>query len=113
MTKTIARQMTLDEALEARDKGMDQVEENAEKLTPDFAPLAYAFIVKYLSNGHDVSAEDINTACCNSGIIPHDDRAFGPVYLKLMRDGRIVKTGTGPRRKGHGAPGATIWRINR
>ena len=54
--------------------------------------------------------EDITDACKAAGIVPHEDRAFGPVYLALARQGAIVRVGYMARRRGHGAP-APGWRL--
>lgn len=43
------------------------------------------------------------------GHIPHDDRAFGAVFLSLVRANLIRCTGYAPRAKGHGTAGARIW----
>jgi hypothetical protein len=47
----------------------------------------------------------------HAGIVPHDCRSFGPVYMKLARKGLIEKCGTIPRRHGHGTAGGNVWRL--
>lgn len=70
------------------------------------------FIVAFLSYvGCPVSGEDITDAAKKAGNIPHDDRAFGPVYASLLRHGRIVISGTTTRRKGHGTAGGRVYSI--
>ena len=56
------------------------------------------------------AGENITDACKAAGIVPHEDRAFGPVYLALARQGAIVRVGYMARRRGHGAP-APGWRL--
>ncbi len=57
-----------------------------------------------------VSGEVLTNACVASGIVPHDDRAFGPVFSQLARQGHIETTGYASRSKGHGTAGARLWR---
>jgi hypothetical protein len=96
-------------AREKRDEGMERVERNA---GPMFSENAQRFIVDYLSRHPPTSCEIIVNACKDAGIRPHNDHAFGPVFLKLFKDGRIRKAGMTKRFKGHAAPGANIWGIN-
>ncbi len=52
--------------------------------------------------------------CKDAGILPPssmDDRAFGPVYLRLAHSQRIRQCGTATRLKGHGTAGARVWEI--
>lgn len=95
--------------IEARDQAMAQVGANAG--TP-FSDKAYDFIQTYLSDlPAGASGEDITDACKAAGIIPHDDRAFGPVFMRLAKHGVITKAGYRPRAKGHGTGGANVWRL--
>lgn len=95
-------------AICARDNAMDSVERNAGK---DFSAKAGAHIVLYLTEHSEATGEDITDAVKKKGCVPHDDRAFGPVYLRLMRNGIIESVKFVPRRKGHGAPGAQVWKL--
>jgi len=90
-----------------RDRSMKRVERNAGQ---EFGARARAFIVSHLREHGATSGEDLTDACKRAGIEPHDDRAFGPVFLKLSRDGDIESAGSCERRKGHGTRGGTIWR---
>lgn len=98
-----------DDARRKRDDGMDRVERNAGKW---FSLRAQQFIPTYLFDNGPTSGELIVNACKKKGIIPHNDRAFGPVLLKLSREQVIEKDGSAPRLKGHLAPGATIWKLS-
>lgn len=61
---------------------------------------------------HRAPGEDITDACKAEGIKPpKDDRAFGPVYMALAKQGRIVKDGNVKRRKGHACHGGIIWKL--
>ena len=101
-------QLTLDESLHRRDVALCRVSRNAGHA---FAEEARQFVLDYLQRQGDSSGEAITDACRRAGIVPHDDRAFGPVYLGLSRRGLIVKRGDCPRIKGHGAGGGIIWGI--
>ena len=96
-------------ARQKRDEGMDKVERNAGE---EFSERAARFIPDYLSRNPPTSCEVIVNAAKKHGIIPHNDHAFGPVFLKLFRQGIIKKAGMTKRFKGHCAPGANIWALN-
>jgi hypothetical protein len=98
----------LELAIAGRDAGMARVEAKA---GPKFSELARDFVISFLREHGDVSGEKITNACKKSGIVPHDDRAFGPVYMTLVRQGWIVKVGTCKRLKGHHTAGGNIWRL--
>lgn len=102
------RAPTLAESEVVRDDAMDRVEKKAGL---QFRIDAGAFVLRYLRLHGESSGEDITDACKEAGIVPHNDRAFGPVYMALSRQGIIEKCGTAARRKGHGTSGATIWRL--
>lgn len=107
----MSEQLTLADALKARDEAMQRVEENAEVISPDFSENAQRFILEYLLQHGESSGETLTNACLKAGIKPHDDRAFGPVYMKLSRAGRIEKAGMCVRKKGHGTAGGNIWKL--
>ena len=90
-----------------RDVALETVERNAGEL---FKERAMAFALDWMADKGVVSGEDITDACKAAGIVPHEDRAFGPVYLSLARQGSIVRVGYISRRRGHGAP-APGWRL--
>ena len=88
---------------------MSQVEANA---GIPFADAASNFAIRYLEQNGDSPGEDITDACKIAGIVPHDDRAFGPVYMSLSRRGVIECKGMVPRRKGHGTSGGKVWGLS-
>jgi len=90
-----------------RDTALETVERNAGE---EFKARAMAFALDWMAGKCIVSGEDITDACKAAGIVPHEDRAFGPVYLALARQGAIVRVGYISRRRGHGAP-APGWRL--
>jgi hypothetical protein len=99
---------SLGEAEAARDEAMAVVEIKAEGNEPGFSDRAAAFVLLYLADGPR-SGEDITDACVVAGIVPENLKAFGPVYMKLARSGKIVKCGMCARKRGHGSAGANIW----
>jgi len=99
---------TITEARALGEAGMKTVAENAGE---EFRDNAKNFVIDYLSKYGPASGETITDACKEAGIVPHSDRAFGPVIMSLQRKGLIEKCGTVARRKGHGAPGGCVWRI--
>jgi hypothetical protein len=103
------KELTLEQAIAARDSAMAAVEAKAEATQPAFVDMAAAFIVAYLRVNGAASSETITYACKESGLIPHDDRAFGPVYMRLSRQKVIAKQGHCVRRRGHGTSGGNIW----
>ena len=104
-------QLTLDQARARGEAAMSQVEVNAEEFFQRFSERAQVFVLEYLSRQGPSSGEAITNACRAAGVVPHDDRAFGPVYQKLSKARRIVKCGYCPRTKGHGTNGGIIWRV--
>lgn len=71
---------------------------------------AEEFVLEFLKKG-PASSESITDAARAVGIIPQDDRAFGPVYMSLAKAGKIIKSGECARKKGHGTAGGNIWRL--
>lgn len=94
--------------LAARDRAMEIV---AKRAGEDFYERAAAFVAAYLRQHGPTSSEDLTDACKAAGIEPeNDDRAFGPLYARLVKRGVIVWHGYCERRKGHGCAGGNIWR---
>lgn len=94
----------------ARDTAIASVEEAA---GPEFSVAAAQVVLELLAGGESIPAEQLTDACKARGIVPHDDRAFGPVYLRLVRAGLIEPCGLCARRKGHHTAGGRIWRLTR
>lgn len=91
-----------------RDRALKRVAKNSGR---KFQERALAFVLTWLNQHGEGSAEDISLACKAAGIKPHDDRAFGPVYYKLSQEGKIVKVGETIRKRGHGTSGGNLWRL--
>jgi hypothetical protein len=102
----VTEQPSLLDWRDERDTAMARVESNA---GPDFTERACAFVLDYLSSHGPTSGELLTLECKAAGIRPHDDRAMGPVFMRLSRRGLIVKRGTAIRRRGHGTSGGNVW----
>lgn len=70
------------------------------------------FFIDYLSKHGQASGEDLTDAAKNAGYVPHDDRAFGPIFASLARSRIIRVLDFAERRKGHGTSGARVWALS-
>jgi hypothetical protein len=94
-----------------RDAALAQVEANA---GPCFKARALRFVVEYLREHGERSGEEITDAAKAAGITPENtDRAFGPVYASLLKDGLIQRVGFCLRKKGHGCSGGSVYRLSK
>ena len=91
-----------------RDVAMTRVAEKAERVEPGFSERAYEALVAYVAQHAEFGGEDATDAIKAAGIVPHDDRAFGPIYMAAVRNGLIKRVRFVPRRRGHGSPGP-LW----
>lgn len=98
---------------ERRDDAIRRVAERAEENREGFLDDASAFVLNYLQQHGPTAGEVLTVACKNAGIKPHDDRAFGAVYLRLVRRGQIERVGTVRRERGHGTAGGNVWGLVR
>lgn len=94
-----------------RDAAIDQVVTHAERDRPTFQRDASAFVIRYLRQHGATPGEVLTIACKRSGIVPHDDRAFGAVYLSLVRQRVIERVATVPRLRGHRTAGGNVWAL--
>lgn len=94
-----------------RDRMMAAVAEKAERARAQFRADARAFVLAHLRAHGPTSGERVTNACKAAGIVPHDDRAFGPVYFNLAKAALIRKVGTTRRERGHGTAGGHIWAL--
>ena len=95
----------------AGEEAGNRAADRAERAAPDFRERAQAFVIKYLAEHGVSSSELITDAAVLSGIVVPDTRAFGPIFLALMRKNKIAFDGFVPRRKGHGSAGGKRWRL--
>lgn len=98
-------------AVKKRDIGMLKVAVNAGE---EFGRKARAFVIEFLRKNGSATGEDITDAGKAAGIIPHNDKAWGPVYMALSRSKTIAKdlsAPPSPRRKGHSSGIAWRWKL--
>lgn len=90
---------------EAAERGAD----NTEQFDADFRKKALAFIVAHIEQHRRVSGESTTLAAVLAGIRPRDDRHFGAVYQKALRDKLIHVVGQVPRLRGHASLGGKLY----
>jgi hypothetical protein len=95
----------------ARDRAITAVTAHAEATRQGFLEAARDFIRRYLAAHGPTRGELLTVECKNAGIVPPDDRAFGPVYLSLVRRREIEPAGEVRRERGHGTAGGHIYRL--
>lgn len=96
----------------ARKLGAEAGERAADRAGSDFAERALDFITRYVAQqSGPVPGESVTLAAKAAGIIPPDDRAFGPVYAKAIRAGKIRVAGFCARVRGHGTAGGRLYTV--
>ena len=83
--------------------------DKAEQDDPTFKERALEFIVGYIKQQGEATGESATLAAVLAGISPKDQRAFGPVYAKAIRQGLIRVIGYVPRVRGHGSMGGKLY----
>ena len=103
-------------AATARRLGEQQMQLSFDAATssdPSFGERAYAFIVAYVREQAaalgSVPGEQVTLAARAAGITPSDDRAFGAIYAKAIRQGDIRVVGYCARVRGHGTSGGKLY----
>lgn len=93
---------------EAAQKAVDRAESEG----PGFSERALEHIrttMQTAAPGAQLRGEDIVNAAKVVGIRPPDDRAFGAIFAKAIREGLIAPVGYAPRVKGHGTAGGRVY----
>lgn len=83
-----------------------------QKAGDTFRERAAAFLVAYLEAHGPTAGEVLVDECRGAGITPPngcDDRAYGPVFLRLSHRKVIRVCGRVQRVKGHSTGGGNIW----
>lgn len=102
-------------ALQARRTGdiaADACTSKADAVCPGFSGRAYAFIAEFTefrAPDATFTGEELTDRMKEAGIVPHDDRAFGSIFSKAIRDGLLHVVGSATRTKGHGTAGARVY----
>ena len=89
-----------------------RAEDRANIDVPGFSERALAHIEKEMlaaGSSAKLRGEDLVNSAKFAGIRPAEDRAFGPVFQKAIRDGLIEPVGYAPRTKGHGTSGGRVY----
>ena len=71
---------------------------------------ARQFVHSQLVRFGEMSGEALVNAAKEHGFRPMEDRAFGPIFSKLSRDGLIRCVGYCLREKGNSCAGGRLWR---
>ncbi len=90
----------------------ERAEHRANENEPGFSERAIDHIRQAMLDspaGASLRGEDIVNGAKLAGIRPPDDRAFGPVFAKAIRQGLIEPIGFAPRVKGHGTAGGRVY----
>lgn len=87
----------------------DLCAEKAERVADFDAEAAGKCIVNLLRERGSMSGEALTDMAMAQGHRPHDQRAFGPIYARLARAGKIRCVGFCLRGKGHGTSGGRLW----
>jgi hypothetical protein len=97
-------QMTLEDALAARDEAIQRVDEHAD---PDWKDHAYDLVVRTAGELYEFTQDDV----WDRGLQPtRENRALGPVFLRAARAGVCEKTDrVRPSARSHGS-GKPVWR---
>lgn len=83
----------------------------AAKISPAFTSAACAHILAYLKAHGTSSGELLTDSCKLAGIKSSDDRHFGAVFQRLIRDGAIRWAGSCKRIKGHASRGGSLYEL--
>jgi len=98
----------------ARQMGQSAIlagERKALKVSPAFTAAACAHMLAYLKAHGTSSGEMLTDSCKLAGIKSSDDRHFGAVFQRLIRDGAIRWAGPCRRTKGHAARGGSLYEL--
>jgi hypothetical protein len=100
------------DALARRDTGMQSSAAHAERVTPGWGEQARE-IVKTIPRDCHFTMERAREWCYARGLpVPPEQRAWGAVTTKLLRDGDIEAHGWAPAASSHGSPKRT-YRVTR
>lgn len=88
--------------------------EKAERVVGFDADGAGKFIVGWITRYGPTSGESLVRAATEHGFRPHDGRAFGSVFKKLLAAEKIkVLRSDLPRERGHGTSGGRLYGVAR
>jgi hypothetical protein len=101
----MSEQQTIDfeAARAARDAGMTQAGEHAERVQAGWKDQAFEFLVRFARRRRFFISEDVSDASKEDPTFPQPptDRAWGSIYVRAAREGVIVQDGSGRSRRRH------------
>ena len=104
------RARLLDTARALGEQGARAALDSTEAADPTFGQRAYDFIVSYIREHGPVPGEAVTLAARVAGITPRrDDRAFGAVYARAIKDKAITVVDTCARVRGHSSAGGKVY----
>lgn len=106
-----SRQLTLLSARDAGEEAGAACLAKAERVAQFDTEGARSFILACLAERGKTSGEALTDAAKAVGYVPHDDRAYGPVYASLRRRNLIRCVGFCERLKGHSTAGGRVWEL--
>lgn len=101
------------EAAAARDAGMAQAIDHAERIEPGWADMAYDWLAHYVKAEHGTQFTSfLFIAWCqlNEFDMPPTPKAFGSIFTKAARNGLIRKVGYRPHPLRHCSP-TVLWEV--
>jgi hypothetical protein len=102
--------MTYAKAREGAERGMNQAVDHADRVSPEWSERAYDKLFEYAWLGVDFMTEDVRLWAEQVGLdSPPDNRAWGAVVNKAVREHLIERVGYGNAKTGHMRP-MPIWR---
>jgi len=91
------------------DAGMNQALDHADRVTSDWSGQAFEALLAYCEAHDQFTAEEARAGMHALGLcLPPDGRAWGGVFKRAAKRGRIRKAGYAPRRCGNMTP-TIIW----
>ena len=105
-------QLTIDfaAARAARDAGMTQALQRAERVDDEWPELAYEFLVGYARTHAQFISEEATAEADRLGYgSPADGRAWGAIFKRAARDEVIQRIGYGISQRRHLSP-TPLWR---
>lgn len=83
-------------ARDARDAGMTQALQRAERIDDEWPELAYGFLVRFAYQNATFCGWQCTDLANAMGFgSPADDRAWGPIYKRAIKAGVIEQSGAG------------------
>lgn len=92
------------------ERGMNQAVDHANRVAPQWSTRAYDKLFEYAWLGNDFMTEDVRLWAEETGLdMPPDNRSWGAVINRAVRENLIERVGYGNSKTGHMRP-MPIWR---